>query len=253
MLKSLLVFLLLFGQYGIPSHTGATASVAVAVACNAPTMTNRWSVYASSGTNGSGLATLVDAVAGNNAVQATGGSQPIYATGAVNGLPALTYNSSSQMQLTTGLAGTTGAFTATFYAVVKPSNTTGTFPIMGNSGNSVALEWRIAAGHQELLTSSVRSLGVGTAVISSTSYSTLIAQYNNNFAGGGWAFYLCSAGTCTSDGSGSNGNYTFDQVVNSIGQASPDGSFVGSIAEFGYFNGTTTAGIAAWSACQYGI
>lgn len=235
---------------GTPHTTGGGS-----VCTSPPTSTYHWTIYGtgntcaggSACTNGAGMDTLVDIVAANNAVQATGGNRPIYTTAQVNGLPSIVYTAGGSQSLKFPTGTPSVGSQLTYYAVVKPNSGAGPFPIFGPSIGGI--EWRISGGHQELLSANVASIGTGTATISTSNYSMLVAQYDET--NGNWAFQICSGGSCVSDGSGTN--LIGLQSSDSIGFSTGDGSFGGGIADFGFINSTTTTGIAAWSQACFGI
>jgi hypothetical protein len=216
-------------------------------------MTYDWWVDAAGttvATNGSGVNNLAEIVASNAATQSTGGLQPIYNTNQINTLPAMTYNGfTSNRVLTFGTSIPITVTTYTFFAVVQPATSGASLAIIG--GQPGAMEYRINSSlHQELLVAGVVSLGVGTATISTTSPTTVVGQWNST--SGAWAFFICSGGTCSSDGSGTQAG-ALTQPTNLIGEGDGGDSFNGIIAEVGFLNGTSTTGIGAYSLACYAI
>lgn len=223
--------------------------------CTPPTLTYEWPVYNPANTclgggacaNGNLNDTIVDLVAGNNATNSNPSLQPTYNTAQVNTKPADTWNTAAELPFPTPVAAS--GTTDTWFAVIKPTAST-LAPIVG--GSSGGFEWRISAsGHQEVLLANTTLIGTGTAVISSSVYSTVAIEYDKT--AGTWAFFICSGGTCTADGSGSGGITNFLAVTNILGLSSGDGGFVGSIAEIGYRNTLSITGIGAYSQSCYAI
>ncbi len=239
--------------------TGALASASGTCALTGATY--QWPVYNAANTcgtgvactNGAGINTLASIATANNATQATTASQPIYTTGQVNGLPAMVFNGTSDvLTLATGIG--LNQPTITWYSVVKPTSAATNQVIVGGSVTG-SFEWAISSTkHQEIVEDNVVVIGTGTATISSTAYTTLVAQYT--LSTGAWQLYTCSGGTCTSDGSGTTtlpgGMFTND--TNTFGYTtSADGYSTASIAEIGYFNTITLSNIAGYSSCKYAI
>lgn len=256
MLKLIAFTLLLIQGYPrVGPGTAAPHGGGGSVCTSPPTSFYHWPTYGSTNTcaggsactNGAGMDKLVDVVAANNAVQSTSGNRPIYTTGQVNGLPANVYTAGGTQTLTFPTRLPDSGNLLTLYAVVKPNSGSGPFPLMGPSVGG--LEWRINSGHQELLLANISGIGVGTATISSSVYSMLVAQYNETT--GAYAFYECSGGTCTLDASGT----TLVSVTgpDSIGFSTGDGSFGGGIADEGFINATTTTGIGAYALACFAI
>ena len=217
-----------------------------------PTMTADWETFAAGTTvavNGSGVNNLTDVVAANNAVQPTGGLQPIYHTAQVNGLPATTFTAANfqVLDITTPIASTVTTYT--FFAVVKPTAGGGNYSILG--GNAGGMEWRINSSlHQELLVAGSVSLGAGTATLSTTNYTAIAAQFN--VTSGAWALYTVSGGSVHSDGSGTTIGVP-SQPFMSIGEGDSSDFFDGSIVQVGYLNGISTTGIGAYILACYAI
>lgn len=219
--------------------------------CTAPTMTVRYAAFNASNvctggcTNGNVVTAFADMAGSNNAA---GSGGPTFTAAAVGGQPSIQFAGGADFQLGTDIS--TSVTTYTEYAVIKPG-TVGTLYSISGGGASSALEWRInASGHQEILNSAVASIVTGTATISTTSYSVVAFTYNRST--GAANLYICSAGTCTSDGTATNAQ-TFGSALNTVGFSQASGGFVGYIAEWGYLNGTSTTGIGSYSQCKYGI
>ncbi len=254
-LAALLSVFLVSGQVQVA--TGHNRQVGAAP-CALTAPLHDWPVWGSGNTcaggsactNGAGIDTVVDVGSSPlNATQSTSGNRPQYVTSSINGLAAADYSVAS----TTDLTITTGvdpAPVSTWMAVIKPGSAGTIYPIVAGGGAS--LEWRITSGgKQQLLYESIRQIGVGTATLTPGSWTTLVAQFNTT--NGVWALFICSGGTCSSDGSGTDSSASMG-FVTEIGHANNgDGSFKTSIAEVAHWNTTTTSGIGAYSSCKYGL
>ncbi len=226
----------------------------MAAACTAPTMTSRWAAYNPSNlctgsvacTNGATTTSVPDFLGASNSTSANA----VYVTGSVNGLPSFSFSSAQIVLPSGGTVSASGSIT--LYAVLKPSATPFTGGIFGSAVNS-GPEWRIEStgGKQEFLKQGIVSIGTSTSAVSTAAYSTIVMTYN--YTSGVLTFYKCASGTCTTDGTATSApGFTLRQNV--LGFASVvNEQFVGNIAEWGYLNSSSTAGIAAWSQCKYGI
>jgi len=227
----------------------------------APTMTNRWPMYpsppilctgAGTCTNGLGLETVVDPIAGNNLVQPAG-SRPTYTTGQVNGVAAAVFNGSSQvLPITNPLSSSTVSWT--YYAVVNvPSSPSGIHAIMGCTFSSGCLEWRFDGATQSLLNQGV-VLIVGGSTTITPGYHLLMAEYNQST--GLATLKICSGGSCTTDATATVVT-TLSTNVNSVGAAIGVGDYwTSGIAEVGFVNsvsGTIESQVAAWGACKFAL
>jgi hypothetical protein len=219
------LLMLLSGQSlplgGIPISSGGGS-----VCTSPPTMTSRWPVY---GTGAGAGSSLTDVVGGNTATQATSINQPTYTASAVNGLAALTFVSSPNFQflvLNTPISVLTTSFT--YYAVFNLTASGSNNALL--SGTTSSVEWRInSSGHQEVLSSGVASLGTGTMTFSPGTWYGVAFTFNTVTGG---TLFVCSGGTCSSDGSISAS--TFAQPVSNFGDAPAAGDpFNGLIAEWG--------------------
>jgi hypothetical protein len=235
-----------------------------AVSCTPPTMTYRWSVRnpgigctAGACVNGGTISSLPSSVGSNPATNSSSGRQPIYTTNVINGQPAALFNgvtNSEFLALTTpNVLPQSGS--ATFYAVIEPTSTcASTNCAMFGGAATNNFEYRVnTSSKQQMLQQQNVSIGIGTATISTTAFTTVAATYN--FGTGAWALFTCSGGTCSSDGSGTGGPTSGWANSSTYLGAAPDIAewFSGYIAEWGYLNSISTAGIGAYSSCQYGI
>jgi hypothetical protein len=249
----ILSFLLLFTQI---INTGTRRKVFTAPSCTPPTMTYRWQV-ANSGilcgtgiacTNGAGTFSLPSSATSNTASQGASGNQPIYTTGAINGLQAALFNGTSQTLAFSNTFGTSG--TMTLYAVIEPTSSGGGILGSATAGTNGSVEWAINGGGGQFFNSLNRAaIASGAATISTSHFSTLAMTYD--FTSGVANLYICSGGTCTLDGTGTS-TAQFFNATNSLGTTGIF-FFSGYIAEWGYLNSVNTAGIATYSQCEYGI
>ena len=233
-----------FGSHGTPTAPTSGAS------CTAPTMENRW--VPSGGTNGTAFPTLVDVVAGNNGT-ASGSNEATYATAGPNGQPALTFSGTNQYAITNITLGTTSD-TYLWFFVFKPTDLTEYYPLAGGS-SSGSLETVVNAGKVQLISAQSAVMGTGTHTYSATSYNLAIVEWVG--AAGTWKIMYCAGGTCTTDASGTTSASAYGD--NGLGFSVGDGSFSGSIAEWGFTQvasaslAATEASIGTWGNCRYAI
>lgn len=256
---SVLVCVLMLGipqQFSVPTATGANRNAAPS--CTAPTLASKWSVFDAANdcfgacSNGLAINTLNDSIGGNTATgRHNSANNAVYTTGAVNGLPALQFTASNGQVL-----GPASAFantgTLTFYAVIKPNCTSGTCTIAGPAGGN-GLQWYLSSSNQIKLDWAAFINIVSANTVSSSAYST--QAFTFDFSTGTAVMYACAAGSCVSQGTGTNHQATQNAFDNlGYGGTSAGGFYNGFIAEWGYrtSNGSL-ADIAAWSQCKYGI
>jgi hypothetical protein len=270
MVKRLSLMLLFTVAYSFAQGIGGTAGIGGKTgvgggpSCSPPSLTYQWAAYSLTGTNNCGSAgtssctngasvyTLTESIAGNNAVQATSANQPLFETNQINGLPAIESN---------GLSGVSAEYlpfsmtipdTANFtiYAMVKSSSLSGYQTIISNDANTSSIEYGIPnAAHQYVRVNGYSS-GLGSATLSTGTWYTLALTFTYSTLA--YNLYICSGGTCTSDGSGTAGGSP-SQPINSLFGPNGDDSWNGYVAEWGYLNSVSTSGIAAYSLCKYGI
>jgi hypothetical protein len=213
--------------------------------------------------NGAGMDTLVDTVVGNNAIQTSSSNRPIYTTSAINGLAALAFDgttSEKQMaMLGTPTFAPPEAYTGslTYYAVVEPGAISGVYgyTIFGPSTQINTLHgisWAIFNGKQFLYSSNITSIGIGTVTLSTSTFSVIAVTYN--MVSGAWTMYECSGGTCTVDNSGTTTTPSTTTQTDDLGSSPSDGFYYnGLVAEYGYLDSASIAGIATYVQCQYNI
>ncbi len=245
-LIALILLLASFAQYG-----GDKSSVKPVAGCTLPTnLTYRWIPNAGCSTS---VACMTDTVAGNNASQTTSGDLPTYsATGGPNSTPALAF-SGSWVDFSTGIPAPTGSATYTFYEVIKLSSPTATQYLMGNQTSLGALAVEFGGtGVARLALTGTGAVATDTATMTGSTWYTKAVTFS--YATEAYQFYTCSGGTCTAGAGGTATAGTYSQAINLIG-ARGNSSFGigGSLAEFGYYNGISIAGLGAYSQCQYGI
>lgn len=234
--------------------------------CTPPTMTYEWvadsltgtnncgSSGTSSCTNGAGIYTALELVAGNNGTQTTSLNQPTFTTGAINGLPAFTFvNGSSYWNLATGIPTSTANYT--FFAVLKPTGT-GNGWFFGVSTVANGLEFGVKYTSPNFYANwgnyNNGSAATDTNAITPSSWVTVAITYVASTRA--YVFYQCSAGTCTAHGSGTASSPgTISAAMQQIGARANGSGYVGSIADLGFLSGISTAGIATYSQCKYGI
>jgi hypothetical protein len=136
-----------------------------------------------------------------------------------------------------------------YYAVVNVT-ASGVQAIIGDNVSSGAVEWRINGTHQELLQQSVAVIATGTTTLTA-GWHTLAFTYNQST--GAYALYICTGGTCNSDGSGSNAKAIGTDMTQLGAAPAASEYFASSIAEIGFNNSATIAGVGAWSSCKFAI
>lgn len=252
---SFLVLMLSTGQYV------ATVPATSSVTCTPPSNTYRWAAFNSANlcgttggssctTNGQAMYKLteINGNTGHNAEQATTTAQPTYTTNAINSLPAATFNGTSDdFPLVTSIPNTVTTYS--FYAVVNPAAAGSYRGIVGGG-----LSWDFnTTNNLDLRISGSTDIATGTNAYSTTgTWLTLAVTYNNST--NAYAFYVCSAGTCTVDKSGTGAAVSLTSGISSLGTFGTH-YFNGSIAEIGYYNGifssTDLTNLGAYSQCEY--
>lgn len=226
-----------FGGRGTGAVVGASSPNCTGA--SAPTMTRRWAANAvlcggSPCANGATVPTFNDSVG-----DATYPNLTTYATNAFGTQPAFSFaGSGAQMNLGTHITPTT---TTTLYAIVNLTSVSGSI-FVGNPGT---VEWRLDTSKQDLLRSQQVDWGHSySTYASNTRYAIAVTV---DVGASTITFYNCHGGTCYTDGTQPiTSGFTDD--VTSIGA-----NVAGNIAEFGYLNGVSTAGIGNWAYCEYGI
>ena len=187
---------------------------------------------------------IVDSIGGNTAAQ-SGPNTPTYYTSQVNGLGAATFAGAQFWTLATSIPASNNF---TFWAVLKITTGGAVFGPTAVSG----MYWNITPAAQQLIYYNSGVFATAVSTYSTSAWYTLAATYNTT--SGAYAFYNCSGGACTSIGSGTSLVNLGGAPITHIGAGSSAGQFFnGQMAEMGYYNGISTAGIGAWSLCKYGI
>lgn len=261
--KIVLFFALLAAPLSAQWQIGQRSFYHASAAPATPVADHRWQVnYASntcgSGvacTNGAGINTLVDqgTVGGKNLSQATTAKQPIYTTGAVNGLAAGAWASASTQYVEA--ATPIGGSSFSGFAVFKLTSTGVNQAIFGNNITGSAVEWRInSSNHQELLAQNVASICTGTATFTTGTWYAIAFTYNSST--GACNLYTISGGTATSDGSATSAQ-TVTNGIADIGVGAATDYFNSMIAEAALstsvWSGSDLAANASYIHTTYGI
>ena len=233
-----------------------------AAGCSAPSASSRWTAWNPSNlcgttpgttcTNGAQMFSVPDL--GTQGVSiVTGGTAPTYTTSALNGLAAMTWTGTEQLNASGPIAGS-GSLNFTLWAVLKPNASGVYLPIVG-SINGGGIGWRLTPTTltPELDIAFVTIIGTASTPVSTSGYSLIEVTYSSST--GAYNFYSCSAGSCTSAGSGTNAQ-TFSDNTDRVGTTRPNSGsnfFKGNIVEIGYRNSIDTTNIASYVQCQYGI
>lgn len=258
--KLILSLLLLQGAGGLGGFGGkAGAGRGAGGGCTAPTMTNRWPMYGAGNTCGAGapctngllLSNVVDVVAANNLVN-SGSTAPIYTTGQVHGLAAGVFSGTSgSISLNTPIAAATVSMT--YYAVVNVTAAGGNRAIIGCTGSSDCIEWRMSGSNQQLLNQGTAVIVTGATSLT-TGYHLLEMEYNTST--GVASLYVCSGGTCTLDATATSAQSILN-AVDTVGAAIGVNDFYDAgIAEVGFINSvssTTRTQIGTWGSCQFAL
>jgi hypothetical protein len=229
--------------------SGILNVVPAAVSCSPPLFTSDWAAWnpsnicypTSTCSDGEIMKYNFDSIGGNTASNPSG-SQPTYHTNQVNGLAANTFAGSQFFNLTTGIPQTNNF---TFWAVVKLASSGGGLFGYGTG----AFAWVVTPTSQYVASDNVGVGGYASASYGTSTWVTVAVTYNST--SGAYAFYTCSGGTCTNIGSGTD-YISLSSATTRFGDAVYS-YFNGQVAEAGYYNGISTAGIGAWSKCKYGI
>lgn len=226
----------------------APGGIATPPPCVGPSMTYRWTP-----TSGCSTSTpcATDQVAGNNASQTSSGNLPGYgATCGPNSTPCLTFNGTSgYITMATPIVSTITAFTV--YAIVNATSLATTGGMIG--GAIGGLEFRInsSTGVLDMSSVAISDFAIGTTSHSTGTWYTLVGTYSS---AGTWTFYHASAGGLVQEDTGSTAFSPFTGTTGDLGATHVTSEyFNGKIAEWGYLNSISTAGIANWSVCHYGI
>ncbi len=255
MKEFLALFLVVFLASEQNIDTGNRRKVRSAL-CTAPVMTHRWAVSndtntcsgGSACTNGAGIDTVIDlgSASPSLAEQGSALNRPIFTAAVLNGNAVATFTPASSQNFI--LHNAISDELMTVYVILKP--TTGTFFGGGNTGTAGSVQYFFNGTNQRFNNLNKAIIATGTSALSTTSFQTIALTYN--FSTGAAQLFKCAAGTCASDGTGTvTGGFGFP--ITRIGGESVPGFFGGQIAEVGYTNVISTAGIAAYSQCQYGI
>jgi hypothetical protein len=231
-------------------------------ACTAPTVATRWAAWDPANdcdtgnipcTNGLYVHHLVDSVGGNSAQWPSTNGSAVYTTGEINGLPAMIWpNTSNLNRFDIGTPFTPNG-TYTYFVVYQPTNTT-TGDVLGKFSGSGAFQLSVASGDYKvrLVKNNLVVFATSTtAVCSVNTWCATLVQYNQPT--GDWAVYSCAGGTCTSNSSG-NSAQTFSASTDEIGISAGDGGVISfHLAELSYQTAISTTGYGAWAQCKYGI
>jgi hypothetical protein len=241
----LLAILLLSSLAPAQNQGPMDGGIASAPPCVAPTMTYRWTP-----TSGCSTSTpcATDQVSGNNASQTSSGALPTYgATCGPNSTPCLTFNGSSDYIVpTTAIPANPTAFT--LYAVMEATTVSVHNPLFG--GNNSGISFKVDPSNVMDLSVQGVSDAFGSQTIAASTWYTQVVTYDNGTTTG--SFYAASGGGLTAHGSGSAAGFT--ATTPNLGGIPLQGIFfTGNIAEWGYLNSVSTAGIANWSSCHYGV
>lgn len=211
--------------------------------------------YCTSGTtacsNGLGIFHLVDSIAGNTAVQATGANQPIYTTGAINGLPAAVFTgSSSQALLMTTATPASNAYFSAYYVFELPSLS---YTIGAPTGRYY--QWMIFNGGGSCSSGELRYVNAGacsSTFISANTWYAVGVQWQ--VSTGLYSFHKYAGGSDVSEGSGTgNTSAPIGTIFDRIGGSSDTSFTTSSIARVIYYNSTLPAGLATYTGCKYGL
>lgn len=228
--------------------------------CSPPTMTSRWAAYnpANTCTTGSTSPCTNGQIAwiapDFNSVYAMGrqvnSANPIFTTNAINtSLPSWAFSSSVPdfFNVTPIPSSIT---TYTFYVIFKLT-TTGAYQIFFSAGTGGGLVYFISDTNHQGIALTGAGTNLGTATFTSGVWYAVAMTVNTSTSA--YAFYKCSGGTCSSDGSGT-GSLASTQPIVWFGNDPVSGLALNAqIAEAGFLNGINITGIGPWVSCKYGV
>lgn len=209
-------------------------------------MTYRWTP-----TSGCSISTpcATDQVSGNNASQTNSGKLPTYgATCGPTSTPCLTFNGTSDYIIpTTPIPSGLTAFT--LYAILDITTGSKNNPLFGGVAQSIRYD-ADTTNTMDLTQQDVVTVPGAPTLATNTWYTVVVTYLNGTSTS---TFYNASGGTLHNAGSGVQA-LSFSSATTDLGAAHGDSAFfTGNIAEWGYTNSVTTAGIANWSSCHYGV
>lgn len=215
-------------------------------ACVAPTMTYRWTP-----TN-SGYGAMTDQVAGDNATQSTGGDQPTYSgsVAALGGKPGVVFNGSSDfLSISTPVPDSSAYFSMYAVFVAGGINQVLLGDVPGSGGQTAIYMINRLTQTMELNVYNGGGLSAGTTINSGIAY-TVGVQYNSSTLA--LAYFMCSGGTCSSDGTYTLGGATINLPINAIGNDGSGSYLNATIGEVAYVNGPLpTTALGTYSLCQF--
>lgn len=199
----------------------------------------------------SGYGSMTDVVGGNNATQSTGADQPTYSgsVSAYGGKPGVVFNGSSDF-LSIATPITVGGPYLSGYAVFLAGNTNQV--IFGNvpgSGGQTAIYMISRANKMEQNIYGGGGLSGSTSINPGSIYAVGF-QYNTSTLQ--LDYFICSGGSCTSDGSFTLGGATINLPINAIGDDGSASLFNATLGEAALANTTLdTTTLGTYIHCQY--
>jgi hypothetical protein len=254
-----MILLLMFPQWGMGPGPGTPASAGAGFA-----PTYEWVAgYASNGCGTTGLTPCltagqvfykaVDEIGGNVATTSNTSATTgfLFEPSQINGLPAIQLSGSvSGTHLAPGTT-INSAQTMTFYAVFDPSSFTGA--VLASGGANFTLAFGLDASGKPYM-SSINGVTTasGTTAFSLNTWEAGIWTYNNSTSA--WAYYTCSAGSTTANGSGTTALTGLTSITGELSGNHSSAGMQGMYAEWGVILGSaSTTGICAHVYSVYGI
>ena len=178
--------------------------------------------------------------------QTTGGNQPTWSSGQINGLPALGLNGSSQELARVG--GITYSGNISIYIVWKATSVSGNAAFTSNTLNGgTGFEYRINnSGKQEALKQNTASIGTSTTTLSSGTWYETAVTYDGTSA----SFYLNG----TADGTATSAQTITVGIDTLFSNGNTGEFFPGQVAEILIYNSSSyQTAVHTYYMGRYGI
>lgn len=248
MVKIIAIFLILIQTTsGNNTTMGGKTTLSAFQSCAPPSGFTRWAAYdstnvCSGGCSGSNIVTSLGNFGAGNVATAAASSN--YVASCTNSQPCINM---PQFNLGTGIASGTGTYT--FYAMLQQQGGGSFYALWGGTGTPIEIA-RCGNNSQNARVGNTSCTSGSTSFTNGVWYTWVETL---NMTSGAASFYVCSGGTCTSDGTGTLASTASTNAVTQLGGPSRDIAWNGEVAEFGYEAGSSITGIGNWSSCKYGI
>jgi len=146
-----------------------------------------------------------------------------------NGAPAVVFNGSNPMTLSSSISDGLNGTGFTVFAYTKPASGAGPYALLGEAAGS--FEWRIYNGKQDSLRQSQADLGSETTALSTSAFSLIDATVSSS--GGGFRLNEVADGTS----SGTTFTVPINAVGGRTGTSGGGENFSGSVSEIDVYSG----------------